>query len=117
MKISKGDIYLADLGEGKGSEQSGVRPVIIIQNDFGNRYSKTTIIAAITSQINRTKLPTHIPLSKEEFNFLDNDSIIMCEQIRTIDRGRLIAYKGKVDDYTMLEIMAGLQTSFSMYAD
>lgn len=114
-EMLKGDIYYADLGEGKGSEQSGSRPVIIIQNDFGNRHSTTTIVAAITSQINKPKLPTHIPLSKETFEFLDKDSIVMCEQIRTIDKSRLTEYKGKVDYYTMMEIITALQTSFGMH--
>ncbi|WP_057578339.1 type II toxin-antitoxin system PemK/MazF family toxin [Paraclostridium sordellii] len=114
-KILRGCIYYADLEEGKGSEQSGKRPVIIIQNDFGNSHSPTTIIAVITSQTNKRKLPTHIPLSKENFKFLDKDSIVMCEQIRTIDKSRLIEYKGKVDDYTMMEIITALQTSFAMY--
>ncbi|MGB4231650.1 MAG: type II toxin-antitoxin system PemK/MazF family toxin, partial [bacterium] len=88
MNVRRGDIYYADLSPVVGSEQGGVRPVIVIQNDIGNRYSPTTIVAAITSQIDKAKLPTHIEISANEFG-LDKDSVILLEQIRTIDKRRL----------------------------
>lgn len=87
-EIKRGDIYYADLSPVVGSEQGGVRPVLIIQNDIGNKYSPTVIVAAITSQINKAKLPTHIELPSNEYN-LPKDSVILLEQLRTIDKRRL----------------------------
>lgn len=94
-KIVRGDIYYADLGKVEGSEQGGVRPVIVIQNNVGNRYSPTVIIAAITSQLNKAKLPTHLEINKALCD-LDKESIILFEQIRTIDKSRLRDYIGSV---------------------
>ena len=88
MIVRRGDIYFADLSPVVGSEQGGIRPVLIIQNDVGNKYSPTIICAAITSQMNKAKLPTHIPLSAAEYA-LPKDSVILLEQIRTIDKQRL----------------------------
>ncbi|MCD8036574.1 MAG: type II toxin-antitoxin system PemK/MazF family toxin [Clostridiales bacterium] len=88
MTVKRGDIFYADLSPVVGSEQGGIRPVIIIQNDMGNKYSPTVICAAITSQINKAKLPTHIEVSAERYN-LAKDSVILLEQIRTIDKKRL----------------------------
>ncbi len=85
MIIKRGDIYYADLSPVVGSEQGGVRPVLIVQNDVGNKYSPTVIAAAITSQINKAKLPTHIEISAQEYG-LSKDSVILLEQIRTIDK-------------------------------
>lgn len=115
-EVLKGEIYYADLSPVLHSEQGGIRPVLILQNNVGNKYSPTTIVAAITSRIHKAKVSTHVPLSKEKFNFLKRDSVILLEQIRTIDKNRLREYRGKVDDYTMLEVMAALQTSFGMFA-
>ena len=86
--IRRGEIYYADLSPVVGSEQGGVRPVLIVQNDIGNKYSPTVIVAAITSQINKAKLPTHIEISASEYG-LPKDSVILLEQIRTIDKKRL----------------------------
>ena len=91
--VKRGDIFYADLSPVVGSEQGGIRPVIIIQNNIGNRYSPTVIISAITSQINKAKLPTHVEISSEEYG-LNRDSVVLLEQIRTIDKKRLKAYLG-----------------------
>ncbi len=97
LTIKRGDIYYADLSPVVGSEQGGVRPVLIIQNDVGNKYSPTVIVAAITSQINKAKLPTHIEISGEEYG-LSKDSVILLEQVRTIDKRRLKEKTGHVDE-------------------
>jgi len=86
--VKRGDIFYADLSPVIGSEQGGIRPVIIIQNDVGNKYSPTVIVAAITSQINKAKLPTHVEISSEEYG-LNKDSVVLLEQIRTLDKKRL----------------------------
>ena len=88
MVVKRGDIYYADLRPVVGSEQGGVRPVLIIQNDMGNRYSPTVICAAITSKMNKAKLPTHIALNSEDYGIV-KDSVILLEQVRTIDKSRL----------------------------
>lgn len=88
MTVKRGEIYYADLSPVVGSEQGGVRPVLILQNDVGNKYAPTVIVAAITSQLSKAKLPTHIELSCSDFG-LSKDSIILCEQIRTLDKRRL----------------------------
>lgn len=93
MDIRRGDIFYADLSPIVGSEQGGIRPVLIIQNNIGNKYSPTTIIAVISSQLNKAKLPTHIELKSSRVYGLPKDSIILTEQIRTIDKRRL---KGKI---------------------
>ena len=88
MVIRRGDIYYADLRPVVGSEQGGIRPVLIIQNDTGNKHSPTVIVAAITSKMNKAKLPTHIELNSEEYDIV-KDSVILLEQLRTIDKKRL----------------------------
>src|SRR6056297_12781 len=88
MDLKRGDVYYADLNPVVGSEQGGVRPVLVIQNDIGNRYSPTVIVAAITSKIEKAKLPTHIEIPADRSN-LNRDSVILLEQIRTIDKKRL----------------------------
>jgi mRNA interferase MazF len=95
MNIKRGDIFYADLSPVIGSEQGGLRPVLIVQNDIGNKYSPTVIAAAITSKISKTKLPTHIDVPSEDAG-LTKDSIILLEQIRTIDKERLVNYVGKI---------------------
>ena len=85
MIVKRGDIYYADLSPVVGSEQGGIRPVLVIQNDIGNKYSPTVIAAAITSQINKAKMPTHIELAAKDYG-LNKDSVILLEQIRTIDK-------------------------------
>ena len=96
MTVRRGDIYYADLSPVIGSEQGGVRPVLIVQNDVGNKYSPTVIAAAITSQKDKTKLPTHIQVNAEESG-LSKDSIVLLEQVRTIDKRRLKERMGHLD--------------------
>ena len=95
MQVIKGDIFFADLSPVVGSEQGGVRPVLVVQNDIGNRFSPTIIVAAVTSQTNKAKLPTHVPISAEG-NGLSRDSVVLLEQLRTIDKKRLREHIGTV---------------------
>ncbi|MGB3985584.1 MAG: type II toxin-antitoxin system PemK/MazF family toxin [Limnochordia bacterium] len=111
--IRRGDIFYANLNPVIGSEQGGVRPVLIIQNNIGNKYSPTTIIAAITSKIKRAKLPTHVELSAAEFN-LEKDSVILLEQLRTIDKRRLKEKIAHLDDEIMSEIDRALMISLGL---
>ena len=113
MNIKRGDIYYADLSPVVGSEQGGIRPVLIVQNDVGNKYSPTIIAAAITSKINKAKMPTHIELSANEYG-LNKDSVILLEQIRTIDKRRLKEKIGKLDADMMIRVDKALFISFGM---
>ena len=101
MIVKRGDMFYADLSPVIGSEQGGIRPVVIIQNDMGNKYSPTVIAAAITSQTNKTKLPTHIELG-ENTSGLKNNSVVLVEQIRTIDKSRLKEKIGHIEDKTIM---------------
>ncbi len=113
MIIKRGDIYYADLSPVVGSEQGGVRPVLIIQNDIGNKYSPTVIATAITSQINKAKMPTHIELDANEYG-LSKDSVVLAEQIRTIDKRRLKEKIGHIDDELMSRVNEALEISFGL---
>lgn len=113
MTVKRGDIYYADLSPVIGSEQGGVRPVLIIQNDVGNKYSPTIIAAAITSKINKAKMPTHIELAANEYG-LSKDSVILLEQIRTIDKQRLREKIGRLDTDMMMRVDKALFISFGM---
>lgn len=113
MTVKRGDIYYADLSPVVGSEQGGIRPVLIVQNDVGNKYSPTIIAAAITSKINKAKMPTHIELSANEYG-LNKDSVVLLEQIRTIDKQRLKERIGKLDAAMMTRIDKALFISFGM---
>ena len=113
MSVKRGDIYYADLSPVIGSEQGGLRPVLIVQNDVGNRYSPTVIAAAITSQMTKTRLPTHIDVYAENFG-LSKDSVILLEQIRTIDKRRLRERMGHVDDVIMKKVDNALTVSFGL---
>ncbi len=113
MGIRKGDIYYADLTPVVGSEQGGVRPVLIIQNDVGNRFSPTVIAAAITSRQGKRILPTHIRL-EDDLQGLHNNSMVLLEQIRTIDRTRLREYIGRLNVSTMHEIDHVIAISFGL---
>lgn len=113
MEISRGEIYYADLSPVVGSEQGGVRPVLVVQNDVGNKYSPTVIIAAITSQLSKAKLPTHIELSKDKYN-LPKDSVVLLEQIRTLDKRRLKEKIGIIDKFTMEKVDVALMVSFGL---
>lgn len=111
--IKRGEIYFAQLNPVVGSEQGGIRPVVVVQNDIGNQYSPTTIILAITSQINKAKLPTHIELKASEYG-LEKDSVILAEQIRTIDKTRLKQRIATLNEETMQKVDQALLISLSL---
>ncbi|MGB9781151.1 MAG: type II toxin-antitoxin system PemK/MazF family toxin [Caldanaerobacter sp.] len=113
MIVKRGDLFYADLSPVIGSEQGGVRPVLIIQNDIGNKYSPTVIVAAITSQINKAKLPTHVEINGSEYG-LQKDSVILLEQIRTIDKKRLREKIGHLDPEMMEKVNEALQISLGL---
>ena len=116
MNIKRGDIYYADLSPVIGSEQGGLRPVLIVQNDVGNKYSPTVIAAAITSRMGKTKLPTHIDVVGPESG-LAKDSVILLEQIRTIDKKRHKEKMGHLDDATMKNVNDAIEVSFGLGGD
>lgn len=111
--IKRGDVYYADLSPVIGSEQGGVRPVLVVQNNIGNKYSPTVIVSAITSQINKAKLPTHIEISAKDFG-LPRDSVVLLEQIRTIDKKRLKEKIGRFNNTLMSEVDECLKISLGL---
>ena len=111
--VSRGEIYFAELNPVQGSEQGGVRPVLIIQNDVGNTYSPTTIILAITSQLNKARLPTHVEVSAQESG-LRRDSVILAEQMRTIDKSRLRQKVAELKPLTMARIENAVAVSIGL---
>ncbi len=111
--IRRGEIYLADLNPVRGHEQAGTRPVLIIQNDIGNQYSSTTIVAAITSRISKKRLPTHVEVSAEDSG-LPRDSVILLEQIRTLDKERLIKRMGELFPQRMKAVNWALHKSLDL---
>ncbi len=113
MIVKRGDMFYADLSPVVGSEQGGIRPVLIVQNDVGNRYSPTVICAAITSQINKAKLPTHIEIGCGRYSLV-KDSVVLLEQIRTIDKKRLREKIGHLDRELMLRVNKALITSLGL---
>ena len=113
MNIRRGDIYYADLSPVVGSEQGGIRPVLIIQNDVGNRFSPTVIAAAITSRDSKARLPTHIRLYADNSG-LSKDSVVLLEQIRTIDKRRLKEKMGTLNSYDMYKVDEALSISFGL---
>ncbi|AZU60079.1 MULTISPECIES: type II toxin-antitoxin system endoribonuclease NdoA [Bacillaceae] len=113
MIVKRGDVYFADLSPVVGSEQGGVRPVLVIQNDIGNRFSPTVIIAAITAQIQKAKLPTHVEIDAKRYGF-ERDSVILLEQIRTIDKQRLTDKITHLDDEMMEKVDEALQVSLGL---
>ena len=113
--VKRGDIFYADLSPVVGSEQGGMRPVLIVQNDTGNRHSPTVIAAAITSQMGKAKLPTHIELTSRTTG-LNRDSVILLEQIRTIDKSRLRERMGHLDEGAMSAVDSALAVSFGLQA-
>ena len=115
MSIKRGDIFYADLSPVVGSEQGGLRPVLIVQNDVGNKYSPTVIAAAITSRVGKTKLPTHIDIHADRVG-LARDSVVLLEQIRTIDKKRLREKMGHLDDSMMNEVNNAIGISFGLGA-
>ena len=113
MNIKRGDIYYADLSPVVGSEQGGIRPVLIVQNDVGNRYSPTVIAAAITSKMGKTRLPTHIDIYADKAGLAKN-SVVLLEQVRTLDKRRLKEKMGHLDEGAMSEINAAIAVSFGL---
>ncbi|MBE6572366.1 MAG: type II toxin-antitoxin system PemK/MazF family toxin [Ruminococcaceae bacterium] len=113
MSVKRGDIYYADLSPVVGSEQGGIRPVLIIQNDIGNKFSPTVIAAAITSKTDKSKLPTHIDVYAEKYG-LARDSVILLEQIRTLDKKRLKEKMGHLDDDLMNRVNNAITVSFGL---
>ena len=111
--VKRGDIFYADLSPVIGSEQGGIRPVIIIQNDIGNKYSPTVIVSAITSQINKAKLPTHVEISSVEYG-LNRDSVVLLEQIRTLDKKRLKEKIGHMTEIDMRKVDKELLISLNL---
>ena len=111
--VKRGDIYYADLSPVVGSEQGGMRPVLIVQNDTGNKHSPTVIAAAITSQTGKARLPTQIELNAQSVG-LSRDSVILLEQIRTIDKSRLRERMGKLDENTMTKVDNAIAVSFGL---
>jgi len=111
--IKRGDIYYADLSPVVGSEQGGVRPVLVVQNDIGNKYSPTIIISAITSQIDKAKLPTHVEISAADYG-LPKDSVILLEQVRTVDKRRLKEKIGVLSAEIMKKVDEAIQISFGL---
>ena len=116
MTIKRGDIFYADLSPVVGSEQGGIRPVLIVQNDVGNKYSPTVIAAAITSQLGKSKLPTHIELNADKYG-LSKNSVVLLEQVRTIDKRRLKEHMGQLDLKAMRKIDQALTVSFGISGD
>lgn len=115
MEVVRGDIYYADLSPVVGSEQGGVRPVLVVQNDVGNKYSPTVIIAAITSQLTKAKLPTHIELDKNKYNLM-KDSVVLLEQLRTLDKRRLKEKITQIDENTMKKVDVAIMISLGITA-
>ena len=113
MIVKRGDVFYADLSPVVGSEQGGVRPVLVVQNDIGNKYSPTIIVAAITSQINKAKLPTHVEISAPEYG-LPRDSVVLMEQVRTIDKKRLREKIGRFNDEMMAKVYECLKISLGL---
>ncbi|HSN66326.1 MAG TPA: type II toxin-antitoxin system PemK/MazF family toxin [Fusibacter sp.] len=116
VNIKRGDVFFADLSPVRGSEQGGQRPVLIIQNNIGNKYSPTVIIAAITAKIAKAKLPTHVEVGASQVGLL-KDSVVLLEQVRTIDKTRLIQKLGQLEDDVMSRVDKALVISLGLYED
>ena len=113
MIVKRGDVFFADLSPVVGSEQGGTRPVLIIQNDIGNRFSPTVIVAAITAQIQKAKLPTHVEINAKKYGF-ERDSVILLEQLRTIDKSRLTDRITQLDAQLMDKVDVALEISLGL---
>lgn len=114
-QIKRGELYYADLSPVVGSEQGGIRPVLVVQNDVGNKFSPTVIVAAITSKLSKAKLPTHIELKASNFG-LEKDSVILLEQIRTLDKSRLINKIGDLNGVEMKNVDRAILISLGFFA-
>lgn len=115
VSVKRGDIFYADLRPVVGSEQGGIRPVLIVQNDMGNKYSPTTIVVVLSTKDKKANLPTHVPLHKNQCNGLPHDSIILCEQMRTIDKRRIKDKVGCVNDESLDNVMQAVKVSMSIF--
>ncbi|MFC4711324.1 type II toxin-antitoxin system PemK/MazF family toxin [Planococcus dechangensis] len=113
MIVKRGDVFFAELSPVVGSEQGGTRPVLVIQNDIGNRFSPTVIIAAITAQIQKAKLPTHVEINAKKYGF-ERDSVILLEQLRTIDKSRLTDKITQLDERLMEKVDEALEISVGL---
>jgi len=113
IKPKRGDVFFADLDPVIGSEQGGIRPVLIVQNDIGNQYSPTTIVACITGQMSKTKLPTHVDLPGKE-NGLSKNSVVLAEQLRTIDKTRLKERICTLDESIMVQVDQAMKISLGL---
>ena len=113
MEVRRGDIFIADLDPVVGSEQGGVRPVVIVQNDRGNRFSPTVICAAMTSRLGKNDLPTHVWVASRDSG-LRSDSLVLCEQIRTLEKRRLQTRVGRVDELVIRRIEAALRAALGL---
>lgn len=113
MPVKRGEIYYADLSPVVGSEQGGIRPVLIVQNDIGNKHSPTVIAAAITSKKEKSRLPTHIPVTAQSCG-LSKDSVVLLEQVRTLDKRRLKERMGELDSNSMAMVNGALQVSLGL---
>lgn len=113
MDITRGDIFFADLNPVQGSEQGGVRPVVIVQNDRGNRFSPTVICAAMTSRLDKSDLPTHVWIAARDSG-LKSDSLVLCEQIRTIEKRRLRNRAGRIAGMALARVEEALRTALGM---
>lgn len=113
--VKRGEIYYADLRPVVGSEQGGIRPVLIVQNDMGNKYSPTTIVIALSTKDKKATLPTHVPLHRNQCDGLPYDSIILCEQLRTIDKCRIKNKIGHVNEKSLDNVMQAVKVSINMF--
>ena len=113
MEVNRGDIFIADLNPVVGSEQGGVRPVVIVQNDRGNRFSPTVICAAMTSKLSKSDLPTHVWIAAQDSG-LKSDSLVLCEQIRTIEKRRLLSRAGRISGLALARVNAALLAAMGM---
>ena len=113
MEVNRGDIFYADLSPVVGSEQGGVRPVLVVQNDVGNKYSPTVIVAAITSKLSKAKLPTHIELNRTNCN-LTKDSVVLLEQLRTLDKRRLQEKICSLNEQDMIKVDVAIMISLGL---
>lgn len=113
MEVRRGDIFIADLNPVVGSEQGGVRPVVIVQNDRGNRFSPTVICAAMTSRLTKNDLPTHVWVASKDSG-LKSDSLVLCEQLRTLEKRRLQARVGHIDELVLRRVEAALRAALGM---
>ena len=113
MEIRRGDIFIADLNPVVGSEQGGVRPVVVVQNDRGNRFSPTVICAAMTSRLTKNDLPTHVWVSAKDSG-LKCDSLVLCEQLRTLEKRRLHTHVGRMNDLVLRRVEAALRAALGM---